>query len=110
MKFDNELAQELFGEADDGLLRRFMAFHRENTHVFREFERLCEIAIAHADKGSPWAIAQYMRWNTIFCTTSDYEEYKIPNEFIGLYGRMLVFRRPEFYDFFERRQMKKRQS
>lgn len=101
----DDLYQDLFGDADADLMARFTEFDDENPHVYREFERLADLAGKSSEKCGAWAIANYMRWNTIFGTRSD-EEYKIPNDFIGLYGRKLVWNRPEFYDFFERRRMR----
>ena len=106
MNFKDPFIQELFGQASDRLLKRFLKFHQKNRHVYKELERIAGIALNTSEKCSVYALANYMRWNTLFSTEGE-EKYKIPNDLIPLYGRLLVFKRPEFYDFFERRKMNK---
>jgi hypothetical protein len=92
-------------EADPGLVRRFAEYHQQNPQVFDEFRRRAiAMRTAGRRKYSQWTIIQSIRWDHDLRTTGDV--FKINNDFIALYARLLIHELPEFKDFFELRTMK----
>ncbi|HEX7050099.1 MAG TPA: hypothetical protein VF188_07870, partial [Longimicrobiales bacterium] len=79
------------------LERRFAEFHRNNPHVYREFERRAmELYRAGATKIGVKAIAERIRWDVRIRTLGD--EFKINNTYVSLYSRLLLHRHPELAD------------
>lgn len=98
-------ARSLFLEADPVLLRRFKRFHQDNPEIYELF---CRFAREARDTGrkrfSHWMIANRIRWYTTVETTGS--EYKLSNDYIALYARLLVYQDPSFDGFFSLKAMK----
>jgi hypothetical protein len=95
----------LFGECDKALADKFYEFHQANPAIYHAFKRFSYEAKASGRKRfSHWAVAQRIRWYTMIETTGS--DYKLSNDFIALYARLLVFEHPEFTGFFTFKKMK----
>ncbi len=91
--------------ADHDLVTRFEAYHRENPFVYEEFERRARaMKDAGRKKYSQWTIVQSLRWDFDLRTKGDV--FRINNDFIALYARLMIHHCPEFAHFFELRAMK----
>jgi hypothetical protein len=87
--------------------RRFERFHRENPHVFRKFK---ELAFAMRATGrtryAARTIIEKLRWEYDIKTTG--EVFKINDNHIAMYARLLIHRYPQFEGFFELRVVRSR--
>ena len=98
--------QNLFGDANEELLHKFLKYHKLNPIVFKLFEKYSlEVKEAGRENFSHWMIVNRIRWYTYIETRGC--DYKISNDFIALYARMLVYRCPKFEGFFNLKKMKK---
>jgi hypothetical protein len=96
----------IFNEVDKGLLKRFDTFHKENPEVYSKFKELSyEMRGSGKDHYSGWTIINVIRWEYDLNTRGDV--FKINNDFIALYVRLLIYQDPTFAGFFELRKMKK---
>lgn len=85
--------------------RRFAEFHRQNPHVYAEFERRAmELYRAGARRIGVKAIAERIRWDVHVRVLST--DYKIDNSLVSLYARLLIHRHPELAEVIELRQRK----
>lgn len=95
-----ELWKRLFGNVSPALLKSFKAFHGENKHIYEAFKQRAEqMRAAGRVKYSHWAIINVVRWGMDLTTTA--EPYKISNDFITMFARLLVWQDPSFDGFFE---------
>ena len=96
---------ELFTDLDPKLLEKFKQFHKENPRVYDLFVTYSKrMKISGKNKYSAWTIVNVIRWNMDLWTTGDV--FKINNDFIAIYARVMIHNYPEFADFFELRQTK----
>ncbi len=107
---DNEIGDVMAKDgADPFLVSKFIAFHRKNPAVYEKF---CEFAQQALITGRPhfshWMIVQRIRWYTTVETTGS--RFKVSNDFIALYGRMLVAEQPAYLGFFSFKPMKRNRS
>lgn len=94
----------LFADVDDGLVARFMEYHQANPSVFRQFVRLAhDMRAAGRRRYSQWTIVQAIRWSHDLQGSAS---FKINNDFIALYARLMIHDYPAFAGFFELREMK----
>lgn len=101
-----EFNDPLFADADPRLLQRFAAYHAENPDVYAEFKTFAaRIKATGRKKYSGWVIIQAIRWSRDVQTTGDV--FKVNNDFIALYGRLLMVHDPAYRTFLELRQMKR---
>ena len=104
-----ELKQELFGDTDPHLLATFKKYHNKNPDVYKLFEKF---SIEAHNTGRPyyshWAVAQRIRWYTTIETKGS--EFKLSNDLIAIYARLVVFRNPSMYGFFKFKKMKKHRT
>lgn len=93
-----------FDDIDEDLVARFDEYHQAHPVVFEEFERRAlQMRRAGRKRYSQWTIIQAIRWHHDLEST---EPFKINNDFIALYARLMIHHHPEFADFFELRSMK----
>ena len=85
---------------------KFELFHRANPHVFEAFKAEARKMKAEGHvKYSGQNIIERMRWDTKIPTTTR-DQFKLNNDFVALYVRLLIHRYPkEFTGFFELRKM-----
>lgn len=94
-----------FTGADPRLVDRFVKFHEENPFVWQKFQEYAfKIKKTGKKKYSGWTIVNAIRWHFDLRTSGD--SFKINNDFIALYVRLLINQYPEFERFFEQRKMK----
>ena len=104
MNNKEEKIKELFN-CDKHLLEKFKKFHSDNPDVYSLFKKFAfEAKNSGRERFSHWMIANRIRWYTAIETTGS--EYKLSNDFIALYARLLVYHHPEFQGFFLLKQMK----
>lgn len=79
----------LFDFADQSLLKKFKEFHTENPFVFEKFKEYAQkIRKSGHSKYSAWTIINVIRWEKDLSTTGGV--FKINNDFIALYARLLM--------------------
>jgi hypothetical protein len=84
------------------LEREFAVFHASNPHVYEEFERRAlELHRAGQRRIGVKAIAERLRYDVMLRTLGD--EYKINNNRVAFYSRLLIHRNPELADAIETR-------
>jgi len=95
----------LFNGCDEKLLARFKKFHLENPVVYELFKRFAtEAKNSRRVRFSHWMIINRIRWYSAIETNG--EKYKISNDFIALYARLLVYNDESFFRFFSLKEMK----
>lgn len=99
----------LFSECDPKLLQKFEKFHAENPAVYQLFKRFAiEAKGSGRNKFSHWMIMNRIRWYSAVETNG--EKYKLSNDFIALYARLLVYNDDSFSRFFTLKEMKKKRK
>ena len=102
--FNDARAEKLFKGASPELLRKFKKFHTENPAVYTLFLKYAnEAKAANRKRFSGWMIANRIRWFTTIETRGS--DYKLSNDFIALYVRLLIYKQPHFEGFFQIKQM-----
>ena len=97
--------EELFGNADPKLLKKFKAYHLSNPDVYSEFRKYAHrMKSTGRPRYSAWCIFNVIRWHTDLKTSG--VEFKISNDYIALYPRLLIYNEPEFEGFFSIKAMK----
>jgi hypothetical protein len=95
----------IFDNIDKKLLEKFKRFHLENPGIYKEFRfKAYQIKATNRKKYSGWTIINSIRWDHDVSSTGDV--FKINNDFIALYVRLLIYHDPSFSNFFELRTMK----
>lgn len=95
----------IFDGIDKNLLKRFKEFHEKNAFVYQEFYKLsAKMKSNGRRKYSAWTIINKIRWDYDLKTKGDV--FKINNDFIALYARLVIYNYPELSDFFSLREMK----
>ena len=91
----------LFGAYSKQKLSKFWKYHEDNPHVFKHFKRLAwEYKNAGNNKCSAALIGNVIRWQVSIETQSE-DGFKISNDWLPLYARLLVYTNPSFDEFFE---------
>ena len=103
-----ELRTELFSDADPVLKATFKRFNKKNPHVYKLFEEFSLQAFERKSQYSHWAIAQRIRWYTNIETTGC--DFKLSNDLIALFARLVVYRNPALRNFFTFKKMKIKRS
>ena len=95
----------LFEHIDHNLLMKFKRYHTDNPHVYEAFRKCAfEMRDTGRTKYSAKNIVEKIRWDYDIANTHD--TFKINNDFIAIYARLLVYHWPQFEGFFEFRTMK----
>lgn len=98
---------DIFSEYPQSVVSRFVKFHNDNLNLYDEFKRLAEqTKQSGRTKYSARTLMEVLRWNRDVTTAK--HSFKINNDFIPLYIRMLVVEYPEFCDFFNMREVRSR--
>ncbi len=93
----------IFDGIDENLLQKFKKYHMTYPEVYREFKKLAYKMIGIRKKYSAWTIINVLRWNF---DLKHEEPFKINNDYIALYARLLIYHDSQFEGFFELRTMK----
>ncbi|OHD16554.1 MAG: hypothetical protein A2Y38_01215 [Spirochaetes bacterium GWB1_59_5] len=96
--------QKLLEGADPRLVERFREYHAKNPQIYERFRELA-LSVYKAGRRhySAWAIMNIIRWEHDLKTTGS--EFKLSNDFIALYSRLMILNYPMFTDFFTLKQM-----
>jgi hypothetical protein len=95
----DELYSRLFSDVSKELLAKFKEFHADNPIIYDLFRKYAlEAKAAGRKRFSHWMILNRIRWYSTVETTGD--DYKISNDYIAIYARLLVWQMPEFEGFF----------
>ena len=91
---------DLFNRYPQSVLDRFKAFHKKNPQVWDRFkERAFRMKKTGRKKYSARTIFEVMRWESDLETVGSV--FKISNDLIPIYCRLLIFNYPDFKDFFD---------
>jgi len=83
----------------ESIEEKFRAYEEKNPHVYEEFKRnTLELAKAGVKKTSAWLVINKMRWDSMLSVESF--DYKIPNDFIGVYARRFMKQYPQYDGIF----------
>jgi len=107
--WDGERYDELFHDSDPILLSTFGRFHNKNPQMYELF---CKFTLEAFSSGrdyySHWAIAQRIRWYTTIETSGS--DFKLSNDLIAIYARLVVYKHQKIKGFFKFKKMKKVRS
>jgi hypothetical protein len=88
------------------LEQQWRAWHKENPHVYRLFNRFTREAISRGHQRlSAWLIINRVRWETAIVTTGN--DFKISNDYIAYYSREFMRLNPQYDGFFVIKAMKR---
>jgi hypothetical protein len=88
------------------LEQEWRAWHKENPHVYRLFNRFTREAISRGHQRlSAWLIINRVRWETAIVTTGN--DFKISNDYIAYYSREFMRLNPQYDGFFVIKAMKR---
>lgn len=91
---------DLFDRYPNSVLERFKIFHKKNPQVWERFkEKAFRMKNTGRKKYSARTIFEVMRWESDLETVGSV--FKISNDLIPIYCRLLIFNYPEFKDFFD---------
>ena len=94
-----DIDEKIFDRFGTDVKKRFKKFHLENPHIYKEFFlRAKKMAMTGRKKYSARTIFEVMRWDSDIKTNG--RDFKITNDFIPIYVRMLIYNHPEYSDFF----------
>jgi hypothetical protein len=87
----------------------FVEFHKENPHVYAEFERQCLTAINIGRKKlSAKLVVNFIRWKKFLDTTD--QNFRINDAYHAYYARLFVEKHPKYKDIFEFRKLRNEQE
>lgn len=90
---------EAFPGASRPLLEKFWKYHTDNPQIYELFAKYThDVRNAGWPCISHWLIINRIRWTrTVEVRTND---FKISNDFIAFYPRLLIYNEPSFNGFF----------
>jgi hypothetical protein len=89
------------------VVARFKAFHQQNPHIFAHFMRLAdEMRATGRERYSARTIVEVMRWHYNLKTSGNV--FKVNDDFVPIYARVLIHEHPRFDGFFELRAVRSR--
>jgi hypothetical protein len=91
---------KIFSDCSPVLLKLFKDWNNENPQVYDLFLKYSlEAKKSGRKRFSGWMIANRIRWYTTIETTGN--DFKLSNDFIALFTRLVIFKNPEFEGFFQ---------
>jgi hypothetical protein len=90
-------------DARDEVEDKFLAYHLENPNIYQMFDHWTKIAIVEHKRTrfSHWNIFNRIRWEYAIKADDPNADFKISNDYLGLYARLWMERNPRYIDFFE---------
>ena len=105
MIFRDERAQQLFGDYPLKSLALFKEWHSANPQVYQKFRHSAfRIKATKREHYSAYPIFYHMRFEFDLQTTGDV--FKINNNYLSMFIRLLIYNYPEFDGFFELREIR----
>lgn len=94
-----------FSKYPPEVLNRFKKFHKENPQVYEEFVNTAKrMKRTGRTRYSARTIIEVLRWTRDIGTTG--EVFKINDDYVPIYVRLLIHNYPEFNGFFELRKIR----
>jgi hypothetical protein len=101
-----EKFKKLTENADQNAVERFLQYNEKNPHVYELFKKYSlEAKNAGRKRFSVWLIANRIRWYTNIETTG--KDFKINNDYLAFYSRLLIAENPDLDGLFLMKKMKK---
>lgn len=92
-------AKDIFKDVPEKLRKKFKTYHQENPDIYFKFKELSEeLYLTGRKKYSAHCIMNKIRWDYDI-KTSD-KTFKINNDYIPVYARLLMYQYPKFRYFF----------
>lgn len=89
------------------VVARFKAWHYQNPHIYEHFKTLAyEMKATGRTRYSARTIIEVMRWHYNLQTRGNV--FKVNDDFVPIYVRLLICDHPEFFGFFELRKVRSR--
>lgn len=106
----NHIFNQLTKDTDPRLVDKFLKYHRENPDLYELFKTYAESARVKGGRRrfSIWMIANRVRWYSQVETSG--KEFKVSNDYLALYARLLISENPLFDGFFQMKRMKTMRS
>lgn len=99
----------IFRDANPRLVSRFIDYHHKNPDLYALFEKF---ALEAKQSGRPrfsiWMLANRIRWYSMIETTG--KEFKVSNDYLACYARLLIWNNPLFEGFFQLKEMKRNRT
>lgn len=107
--FVTDRFKQLTQDADPELIKKFWEYNSRNPGLYSLFKKYT-LEAYHANRArfSIWMIANRARWYSAIETSG--KDFKISNDYLALYARLLVSDCEFLEGFFKFKQMKKRRS
>ena len=101
---DDPFSHSLFETTSSKLIEKFRDYHEQNPDLYRLLERFALEAGKVRTRFSIWMIANRARWySTVETQGSD---YKISNDYLAMYSRLIVINNPHLEGMFQFKRMK----
>lgn len=96
-----------FQDYPSNVVAKFKAWHNENPHIYTEFTTLADMMRATGRRRySARTIVEKMRWDYDLVTKGNV--FKVNDDFVPIYARVLIYEQPRFDGFFELRRVRSR--
>ena len=92
---------DLFGQTvpvETPLEKDFRLYHERNPHIFELFASITLMAKRRNKKVGAWLVANQIRYSKTVVEDDPDEKYKIPNDYISLFARLVMREYPEELD------------
>jgi hypothetical protein len=90
----------------DPVQAKFEKYHAANPHVYAMFVKYAnEVKAAGLEGYSIWAVANRVRWHYEFEVDTK-DEFKISNNYLSRYSRLIMQNEPELAGFFDTKPLK----
>jgi hypothetical protein len=93
--------------SDEGTDQKFKEYHSKNPDVYKQFVRITREA---HNKGketlSIWLVANVVRWYVYMNTTDPNSEFKISNDYLSRYARLIMDQELDLQGIFKTKRLK----
>ena len=102
----NPFENDLFQEIQPHIVKSFQKYHEKNPKLYEYFKRFSnEAFLSGRSRFGAQMIFERIRWYTQIETTGDI--YKVSNNHISCYSRLIMIEDPKFMTFFKCKRSKK---
>jgi hypothetical protein len=92
----------------DKVQESFWEYHKLNPHIYRLFKAYAEeVKKTGKKKYSIWAVANRIRWHFDVEVVDPNSNFKISNDYLAFYSRLLMKENPELQGFFSTKRMRR---
>lgn len=87
--------------------RKFQEYHKKNPDVYKHFVRITrEAKTKGKDHLSIWLVANVVRWYVYMETDDPNSEFKISNDYLSRYARLIMKQEPDLQGIFKTKRLK----